>query len=191
MTPVKDITAVLLAAGLSRRFGSRDKLLETLDGVPLALHAAQRIVDFSPARRCAVCASADGPVADGLRALGFEIIVNADPAAGLSRSLALGIYAATGHATSATLVCLGDMPFISTPHLEAMLERFDAHDAPAVASVLGSQPMPPALFGRSHYSELMALTGDHGARNLLKRAVLVPCAPQQLADIDRPEDLPN
>jgi molybdenum cofactor cytidylyltransferase len=185
----RDIAAILLAAGGSRRFGADDKLLALLGGEPLALHAARCVVELAPGRRIAVCRDGDGPLARRLSALDFEIVVNPDPEAGLSQSLARGIAQAARGTEAAALVCLADMPFVGVAHLRSLLARFDAADAPAVASTDGSARMPPALFARSLFGALQETKGDRGAKALLADAVLVEADDGELADIDRPEDL--
>src|SRR3546814_2892271 len=63
MIAAENISAILLAAGGSRRFGTSDKLLAPVAGAPLALHAAARIMELAPGRRIAVCPDGDGPLA--------------------------------------------------------------------------------------------------------------------------------
>ncbi len=184
-----DIAAILLAAGASRRFGTSDKLAAPLAGEPLALHAARRIVELAPGRRIAVCPDTGGALARQLAMLGFEIVANPDSDRGLSHSLACGIAAAAQGSETAALICLADMPFVSIGHLRAIVARFDASDAPIVASNDGAASMPPALFARSHFDRLRATEGDRGGKALLADAVLVAATPDELADIDRPEDL--
>lgn len=188
MIDARNIAAILLAAGRSERFGSDDKLMVPLDGEPLGLHAARRIVELAPGQHIAVCESADHPLAARLAALGYEIVTNPHPERGLSQSLASGIAAADK--AEAALVCLADMPFVTTAHLEALLARFDAETAPVVASTRDGTPMPPALFAHSLFDALQARKGDQGARALLADAALVSAGARELADIDRPDDLP-
>lgn len=189
MIDAGDIAAILLAAGRSRRFGSEDKLLAPLAGAPLALHAARRIVELAPRRRIAVCRDRTGALAEQLTALGFEIVANPHPEAGLSRSLACGIAEAARGPAAAALIALADMPFVGMDHFGSLLARFDAVSTPAVASTDGTARMPPALFARSLFGALQAETGDRGGKALLADAALVHAAPGELADIDRPEDL--
>ena len=184
-----DIAAILLAAGASRRFGTSDKLAAPLAGEPLALHAARRIVNLAPGYRIAVCPDIDGVLARQLAALGFDIIANPDSDRGLSHSLALGIAAAAEGRAAAALICLADMPFVGIGHLRAILTRFDTATAPVVASTNGTAAMPPALFARAHFDRLRARQGDRGGKALLADAVLVAARADELADIDRPEDL--
>lgn len=189
MDDVPKISAILLAAGQSRRFGADDKLLAPLAGEPLALHAARRIVELAPSRRIAVCADDTGALAQELKTLGFEIVANPDAERGLASSLARGIAAAADGRDDAALVCLADMPFVGTAHMRDLLTRFDAAQAPVVASTDGQTAMPPALFARALFDRLRASEGDRGAKALLADAILVRASPGELADIDRPEDL--
>lgn len=188
MIDARNIAAVLLAAGPSKRFGRNDKLMALLDGEPLALHAARTIAGLAPGRRIAVCERADGPLAGRLAVLGYEVVVNPHPERGMSQSLARGIAAAD--TAEAALVCLADMPFVTAAHLGALLARFDASAAPVVASARGTTPMPPALFARSLFAALQSGEGDRGGRALLVGATLVSASDGELADIDRPGDLP-
>ena len=189
MIEARDVCAILLAAGGSRRFGDADKLLAPLAGMPMVLHAAARIADLVPGRRIAVCPAADGALARHLAPLGFEIVANPDEAAGLSHSLALGIAEAARGPEAAALVMLADMPFATTAHLQALLARFDPAQAPVVASSDGRAAMPPALFARPLFGPLQAGTGDRGGKALLAEAALVAAPHAELADIDRRGDM--
>lgn len=188
MIDAGETAAILLAAGQSLRFGADDKLLASLAGEPLALHAARRIVELAPRRRIAVCRDANGTLARQLERLGFEIVANPDTDRGLSHSLSCGIAVTARGAEAAALVCLADMPFVSVGHLHNLLSQFDPSDAPVVASTNGEAAMPPALFGRSLFDRLQAAEGDRGGRALLTGAMLVPAGAGELADIDQPED---
>jgi len=186
-----DIAAILLAAGASRRFGTADKLLATFKGEPLALHAARRIVELTPGRRIAVCPDDHGMLAELLASRGFEIVVNPYPERGLSQSLSCGIAEAARGPETAALVCLADMPFVSTGHLRDVVARFDPSAAPVVASTDGEATMPPALFARALFERLCAGDGDRGGKALLAEAALVHARADELLDIDRPDDLPG
>lgn len=190
MIEAADIAVILLAAGESRRFGADDKLLAPLGGEPLALHAARRIAELAPGRRIAVCHDRDGELVRQLAALGFDIVVNPHGDRGLSQSLACGIAEAATGPERAALICLADMPFVSIGHLRHLLALFDPEDAPVVASTDGQATMPPALFARALFDRLRASEGDRGGKALLAGAALVLAGPDELTDIDRPEDLP-
>jgi molybdenum cofactor cytidylyltransferase len=184
-----DTALVLLAAGRSERFGSEDKLLAPLDGLPLAIRTARSIGALDTGWKIAVCATAASEIATGLAAEGFDIIVNPEPGRGLSSSLACGIGRAMGTDAKAALLCLADMPFVTPALALALMERFDATSRPIVASRTGEVALPPALFARTEFARLMNLTGDHGAKAMLAGAACVEFDPALLRDIDRRADL--
>lgn len=189
MIDAGDVALILLAAGQSSRFGDQDKLLADLNGQPLVLHAAQRVVELNPGRKIAVCGHEVGTL---LKPSGFELMANPDARFGLSTSLALGIEAAARGQASAALICLGDMPFVSLGHLRALLAGFDAEQAPVVASRkngTNSRGMPPAIFARTFFAQLQSGQGDQGARSLLSSASFVGASAEELTDIDSTEDM--
>lgn len=180
------VVALILAAGLSRRFGARDKLAEPIDGLPLGLHAARTLGALPFAAKIAVTREG-GP---DFASLGFTEIINRHPDAGQSASLRMGVERARRFDPRAVLVALGDMPYVPLSHFEMLIARF-SEAAPVVGSSDGRHVSPPAMFGRALFDDLEALTGDRGARSLLRDALLVPASPDALRDIDTPADLPD
>jgi len=184
MIAAERVAVVLLAAGLSTRFGVGDKLAAPLDGLALGLHAARRFASLPFVAKIAVVGE-DGP---DFGSSGFETVVNPDPGAGQSGSISLGLAAALRGEPDAVLILLADMPFVTIAHVEALLARLDAAH-PIVASTDGAHPSPPALFAAASFTLLADLTGDTGARALLRTATLVAASPAELADVDTLDDL--
>jgi molybdenum cofactor cytidylyltransferase len=177
----EEVTLVLLAAGKSVRFGG-SKLDALLGEVPLGLHVVRTLADVPFARRIAVT----GRCAIDYAAEGFTVIRNTDPIGDMASSLRLGV-AAAGDA-DAILVVLADMPRVTAAQVIRLLETAAGPEA-IVASTDNGAPRPPALFGRAHFTTLATITGDHGARDLIRSGVLVATAPGELVDIDTPSDL--
>ena len=172
----------MLAAGSASRFGS-DKLLHPLAGRPLGEHIAVTLSAAPLVARLAVC-PASSPRGELFIPYGFEMIENPHPEQGMGTSLALGSQRAIGLDADALLVCLADMPFVTREHVEALL----AVDADVVATEAASVRSPPIAFARKLLPELATLTGDEGARHLLKSATTVAGAPQMVRDFDTPDD---
>jgi molybdenum cofactor cytidylyltransferase len=181
-------TAILLAAGASARFGAPDKLIQPLAGRPLLLHAAERLQALPFQRRLAVVARADGAGGRLLRTIGFELVENDAAHTGLASSIRAGIRAARESESESALIALADMPFVPADHFAALVERLTAADA-AVASHAAGRKTVPAAFRRGLFAQLLGLTGDAGARDLLRAATPLPIAPTHLADVDTPDDL--
>jgi molybdenum cofactor cytidylyltransferase len=185
MTAYADIAVVLLAAGQGVRFGS-DKLLAKIDGEPLGLKVATRLIGLGFGHHLAVC-KPDSDLVARYIGLGFTVIANDEPERGQAHSLHLAVEAAMATQAVALLVVLADMPFVSTGHLTALAL---AYDGEIIASTNGDAKMPPAIFPRSSWTDLLATSGDAGARGLLKGACVVAVPPWELHDIDTPADLP-
>lgn len=173
-----EVALVLLAAGRSERFGAR-KLEVDLNGLPLGAHAALLFAGFGFAQHLVVV----GASALNFGDYGFTPIINPAPEQGQSSSLRLGIGAVTA---KACMVALADMPFVTSAHVEALMQGFDGD---LIASACDRPVMPPALFGDQHFPALAALSGDQGARFLLRDAPTIMGDPLCLADIDHPDDL--
>ena len=179
------VAGALLAAGNGTRFGS-NKLEAEFRGHMLGFHAAQTLAALEPAYLMAVHNPAHAKLASAYLAAGFTLVANESPAAGQGYSLALAAQAALETDATHMLVMLGDMPFVTTDHLERIMA---ASDNDVVASVTGPVCLPPALFPRRLFLGLACLSGDVGARALLKNAILIPGDAAMLADIDTQSDL--
>lgn len=184
MLEVEQVALVLLAAGRSRRFAYGDKLAEPFLDKPLAFHVVTALEKLPFLTRIAVVS--DTVLDFAVR--GYRVIENPDPSLGQARSLCHGVKAAEAAGAGGVLVALADMPRVTAAHIYRM---FDAAEGAAtlVASSDGVRPMPPALFGRDRFADLLALTGDSGARELIRRGRHVVTSPAELVDIDTREDL--
>jgi molybdenum cofactor cytidylyltransferase len=162
------VAAIVLAAGRSRRMGAANKLLAPLAGDPVIAHA----VDAALASRAATVVVVTGHQAARVRAAlagrDVEFAHNRHYARGISSSLRRGL-AALDPATSGALVCLGDMPWVSTADLDALIAAFARADRPICVPVRGRRRGNPVLWPARHFAELRALQGDLGGRRLLRR----------------------
>jgi molybdenum cofactor cytidylyltransferase len=182
------IAAALLAAGRASRFGS-NKLEAILDGTMLGTHAARALKSIESDWLMAVCNPAHTNITSALRDIGFDILENDAPEAGLSHSLALAARAAERVGADALLIALADMPFVTSAHIRGLIEASGDHQGRrCAASACAARPMPPAIFPRAMFGALVKMTGDAGARSLLREAVVVTTDSASLADIDTVED---
>jgi molybdenum cofactor cytidylyltransferase len=187
MTEIARAGALVLASGLSRRFGPSDKLLALLDGRPLASHIAATLGAMPLKSRVAVCAAGNSAVRALFEAEGFAVIDNPDPARGQASSLVLGLAALAETQPAAMLVCLGDMPFVSAAHLAALVDRLSPA-TPVAGSRSGDGTMsPPVAMLHGEHRRFLSLTGDSGGRVLLKDALAVDAPNGMMDDFDTPE----
>ncbi|OJY34368.1 MAG: hypothetical protein BGP06_02660 [Rhizobiales bacterium 65-9] len=165
------IAALVLAAGRSSRMGGAHKLLADLGGAPLIA----RVVGHVAASRAAPIVVVTGHQRDEVIAAasrsgaGFDEVYNPDFADGMASSLRAGLLALPEDCDGA-LVALGDMPLIGAEVFDRLIAEAEARPAASaiVPTVEGSWAHP-VLLRQSLFAEIMALSGDTGARPLLAR----------------------
>lgn len=187
---LNEVSAVVLASGMSRRFKGGSKLLATYKGKPVAEYIATTLSALPTKRNIVVIPLHD----DGLRQLfkkyNFEIVENAHPEQGLGKSLSLGVIAARKTNPSAILVCLADMPYITKNTIIELCSSIG--DADAVICSDGKTSSPPALFVNGAFDKLTNLEKDVGARKIfptLRHVAQVKVESTTLLDIDTSDDL--
>lgn len=188
------VAAIVLAAGLSSRMSPRNKLL-TPDPAGKAMVA--RVVDAalsSGARPVVVVTGhAEPEVRAALAGRPVQFVHAPDYAAGLSASLRAGL-AGIPARSAATLVLLGDMPLVTGRMIDRLIAAYDSDEGRLiVAPVHGGQPGNPVLWDRRYFAEMAALTGDSGARALLRRhaenVAEIEMEEAVVQDFDTPESL--
>jgi molybdenum cofactor cytidylyltransferase len=175
------LEAVVLAAGAGVRFGGGKLTAPWRKGV--LLEAALAAAFAAPARSVTVVIGADAE-AVAATARGFDprtVIVHApDYAEGMAASLRAGLQSLPPDADG-VFVFLGDMPRVPTAVLPRMA-RAMADGALAVAPVFGGRRGNPVLLSRPLFPQLLALTGDAGARGVLQ------ALGDRLALVESPDD---
>ncbi len=143
MIAIEQTVAMLLCAGLSRRFGDEDKLLAPLRGKPLVAHAAEMLVTLPFKQQMAVVPARAGPLHRLLADLGFTLVENVQPEAGQDLSVRLGLKRALELAPHGALLALGDMPNITRGHLARLATLAD--DDRVAISATDDWRAPPML----------------------------------------------
>jgi molybdenum cofactor cytidylyltransferase len=166
LPPGPRIAALLLAAGKSSRMGS-NKMLEEIDGRPMVARTAQRLLSSHARPIVAVLGNQADAVDAALGKLPVERVRNPDFADGLSTSLKCGLAALPGNIDGA-VVCLGDMPLIAGRDIDRLIAAFNPLEGRAiVVPTRRGQRGNPLLWSRQFFPEMMALSGDSGARRLI------------------------
>ena len=183
------VPVLILAGGASRRMGTRDKLLELVEGAPLLRVLAQRALEVSddvtvlvrpntPARRQAV------------NGLAVNVLETDAAIEGIGGSLREGCQHLSQR--DAFLLVLGDLPDITGNDMRAVLEARQAAPQNEIwrGATEDGAPGHPILFSRACFPMLLALRGDQGANAHMskKRVALVNLSGQRARlDLDTPE----
>jgi len=172
VTPPADtrrIAGLLLAAGLSRRMASGNKLIAEFEGAPLVRHPARTLCAAGLKPVLVVIGHEGARVRRALEGLPVRFIDNPAPAEGMAASLKCGVRALPAEVRG-VVVALGDMPHVRAEHIAGLLEAFEAAAGEAICvPVFEGRRGHPVLFPARLFAELEALEGDVGARAVLAR----------------------
>ncbi len=176
---------LVLAAGAGVRFGGdRSKLLALVDGRPVLEWAVRAQCSVASLERVVVVVGSRAD--EALAAVDFgraEPVVCPDWDRGQSASLRYGLQALAG--ASKVVVTLGDQPLV-TP---AVVELLAAADG-GTRAVYDGRPGHPVVLGPDEILALTSLSGDRGARDLLRGGPTIEvgdlCSGR---DVDTPDDL--
>jgi nicotine blue oxidoreductase len=159
------VLGVVLAAGGSTRMG-RPKQLAELDGRPLLAHVLAAVDDAPVDRVVVALGGAADAVLEQVDLGRAEPLVVDGWAAGMGHVLASTL-ARAGDDWEAVVVLLGDQPLVPGGAVARVVEAWRAGAGPVVTATYGGRPGHPRLFDRGLLPELLRLTGDTGARDLL------------------------
>lgn len=181
------LACVILAAGGSTRMG-RPKPLIPLEGEPLIVRTVRvaRAAGFADIR--VVMRPEDLDVRRTLSPLGIHPIAHPGWREGLGSSIALGALSLP-QGTPGVLFLACDQPAVNEGILVRLVEAFEG-PASKVASAYDFTLGIPALFGSDWFPQLQSLSGDRGAKDLLREGDVKTIPFEAGAfDLDTPEDL--
>jgi len=178
--------AIILAAGASTRLG-QPKQLAALNGEPLLARA----VRIAQQASCSPILVVLGAEADRIRTAcclhNATIVINQEWREGMASSIRAGIDALQNlnpeDPPTGVLLMTCDQPAVTPTHLCALATTGDL-----TASAYAGRRGVPAYFPASSFSALKQLTGDSGARELLRNA-RTSLLPFGELDVDTPEAL--
>lgn len=185
----KNIAAVILAAGESRRLG-RPKQLLTLNSNETLLQRSVRQVSQLGISPLVVLGAYWQKIVAAIPDSLPMLVINADWQRGMSSSLAAALQRVPAD-TQGLLVCVCDQARIPDTHYAALLEQFNQDRSRAVATLANNIVGVPAILPTRAFAALLSTGGDKGARNWLRNDTNVMCieCPEAAFDIDTAADI--
>ena len=187
------ISAIVLAAGESRRMGRPKQLLEW-QGKTLLRHVLENLIRSNADEIILVLGHEAEAIRKGLTERQIKIVINPDYKQGMASSLRQGLLA-MDPTSEAFLVLLADQPGIGPEIMNQMIRAFQRADPRRgiVRPVYRGLRGHPVLIDVRYLQEALQLKGDVGARQILvnhPEDILEIEVDQDeiLKDIDTPEE---
>jgi molybdenum cofactor cytidylyltransferase len=174
------IAAVVLAAGGSTRLG-QPKQLAMLGGETLLERAVHTAREADCERVVVVLGAAAEKIREGCDLGDAVVIVNNLWAEGMASSIRVGV--AKVEDADGVILITCDQPAVTAQHLRALIASREV-----MASSYGGRRGVPAFFPAKLFPALLSLTGDAGARELLRGSAAVELANGEL-DVDTSQEL--
>jgi len=196
MSHSKKTAGIILAAGMSQRFGQPKQLLKLENK-----HLLEYVLNVALASRLAKVVLVLGHEHEKiLHTLGvqtnlprLQIAINRRYPDGQSRSLQAGLKMVHKEFYS-VMFLLGDQPRLQSSTIDSLLIRFWNSEKNICVPVHRGVRGNPTIFSRAMYCSLMAINGDIGARKIIlenpEQVLSVEVGdPTEFVDIDSPADL--
>ena len=192
------VMGVILAAGNSTRMGKDNKLLRNIGDAPLIRNTAIEMLKSDLDSCSIVLGYQSDKVADVIKDLNINLILNPLWKEGQASSLRAAINTLDS-TYSDLLIMLGDLPGIKSSHINSIIEEHlltDNRKSKITIPSFKGQKGNPVIWGRSFFHDLSNLEGDVGGRTLFSEHpaainILEMNDPWVVKDADTPEDFEN
>jgi molybdenum cofactor cytidylyltransferase len=190
-----DFAILVLAAGQSSRFGSDKLFAKMSDGRPVIAHSLeplQAIADKYQLTLCVITRADNTVLIDYLTAKNILHTICPDALLGMGHSISYGIK--INQTAKGWMISLADMPALSLQVMETLMNNIIKHPEdivrPSFLEIGRKTPSHPVYFPQKYGFELSQLSGDDGAKTIIKQQTLLDIIDQTcLIDVDTPAAL--
>jgi molybdenum cofactor cytidylyltransferase len=160
------ISAILLAAGQSKRMNGENKLTKEIQGIPLIKHSVKNILAASIDELIIVLGHQKEIVEKLIdKNEKIKFVFNKNFESGMASSIKTGLYNLS-EKTEAFFICLGDMPMVNHDIYNQLIKSKDNKEI--IVPTYKGQQGNPVLFNKSMKEKVIDISGDSGAKKILE-----------------------
>jgi len=161
------ISAILLAAGQSKRMVGENKLTKKIRGIPLIKHSVKNIL-ASSVDELIVVLGYQKEIIEKLidKNEKIKFVFNNNFESGMASSIKIGLNNLS-EKTEAFFICLGDMPMINQDVYNQLIRS--RNNKEIIVPTYKGQQRNPILFSKSMKSIIISIEGDIGAKKILEQ----------------------
>jgi len=166
---MRNVGAIILAAGGSSRFGQAKQLL-SFQGESLVRRAVRTAIEAGCACVTVVVGDARDRIETELRETPAVIVENPEWQRGLGTSIRCGLrhLLSSRPEIDAVVLLACDQPFADASVITSLIAQRENSHKPIVACSYANTLGIPALFDRACFQSLLALPDDSGAKTLIE-----------------------
>ena len=162
------ISAIILAAGLSKRMELGNKLLLEKKETPIIKITLDNIKAAKVKEIIIVLGKNSKSFKNVIEDKSVKLFFNSNYKNGISSSIKKGIEKVDNSCEGA-LICLADMPSIKTSTYNKIIDAFYKYKKQNIIPYFNKKKGNPVLFSKSYFKYITNITGDVGARNLIRK----------------------
>ena len=160
------ISAILLAAGQSKRMNGVNKLAKEIQGIPLIKHSVKNILASSIDELIVILGYQEDIIEKLIdKNEKIKFVFNKDFESGIASSIKTGIDNLSNK-TEAFFICLGDMPMVNHDIYNQLIKSKDNKEI--IVPTYKRQQGNPVLFDKSMKEKVLDIRGDVGAKKILE-----------------------
>jgi molybdenum cofactor cytidylyltransferase len=161
------ISEILLGAGESKRMGA-NKLLLPWRKKNVLTHCVHTLLQSKVKEVIVVLGDRTKEMGNQFKGQKVKVVVNPHYRRGMSTSIRRGIGAIDPNSYG-ILIALGDMPFLSTRTVNALIRAFAQGKGEIIVPSFRGGKGHPVIFHKRYKKELLQLRGDVGGRSVIER----------------------
>jgi len=185
------LSAILLAAGESKRMGALKQLMP-LGKSTLLEQAIDNLLNSSVDETIVVVGHKAEEITRAIASRPVKIVLNPDYQHGMSTSIIAGLKQVDPK-SQAVMLSLGDQPLVESGTINQLIDAFKSHDKGIAVPTHRGRRGNPVIFAIKYKAELLKLKGDIGGREIIKNhpddVLEVPVDSESvISDIDTRDD---
>jgi len=160
------ISAILLAAGQSKRMDGENKLVKKIKGKPLIKYSIINILESS-VDELIIITGYQNEILEKIISKNkkIKIVFNKEFKTGMASSIKIGLKNLSKK-TKAFFICLGDMPMVKKEIYNQLIKYVENKEI--IIPTYNKQQGNPVLFSISMKDKIMNIEGDMGAKEILE-----------------------
>ena len=161
------ISAIILAAGESKRMGQPKQLLP-FRGSTLLGQIMENLLQSQAAETIVVLGYQAEKIIPQIAREPVKIVVNPDFDQGMSSSIKCGL-SHISEAADGVMIVLGDQPLIEKETIDLLIKKHRQSERGIILPVYKGIRGHPVIFKMKYKDELLRLTGDIGGKQIVER----------------------